>query len=177
MKKIRLSTVTASWAILLVLSAAFLLMGCLKSGDNPGNASGSQPAAKDFTLNDLAGGTVTLSSLKGKVVVLNFWATWCPPCKAEIPDFIEVFDEYKDENVMFLGISSEEAGVLRSFSGIYGINYPVLIDKSGNVFSEWKVTAIPQTFILNAGGEIVFESLGMVSKSQLVSAIDKALGQ
>jgi peroxiredoxin len=173
MKKNIRQTAAYFTAAAIVFSVIILFTGCIgNTGKNP-DASGSN--SPDFTLLDLEGNTVTLSSLKGNVVVINFWATWCPPCKAEIPDFIEVYDSYNGKGVEFLGISSEDITLLAGFAEDYGINYPVLIDETGVVFKAYGVQAIPQTFIVNQEGEVVFEQVGMMSKSQLIAAIESAL--
>ena len=128
----------------------------------------------DFTLIDLDGEEVSLSDFIGKTVVLNFWATWCPPCKAEIPDFIEVYDDYRDKGVQFIGVSNEDMPSLKQFALEFGINYPILIDIA-DVGGHWNVRAIPTTFILDGNGMILFKNVGMMTRPQLIQAIEEAI--
>lgn len=143
--------------------------------DEPiGEASASGGYENDFTLKDLDGNMVSISDFSGDIVVLNFWATWCPPCREEIPDFIAVRNAYEDSGVQFIGISNEDVSTLRDFVDDFGINYPILID-STNIGGEWGISGIPTTFILDGNGGIAYKNVGMMSKSQLESAIEDAL--
>jgi cytochrome c biogenesis protein CcmG/thiol:disulfide interchange protein DsbE len=131
----------------------------------------------DFTLLDLDENEVSLSDFQGKIVVLNFWATWCPPCREEIPDFIEVNDLYKDKNVQIIGVSIDtDMKALEDFVEEFGIDYPTwidgTIDKIGPV---WGVRAIPTTFFLNENGEVIFKNIGMMTKEQLIEILDEIL--
>jgi cytochrome c biogenesis protein CcmG/thiol:disulfide interchange protein DsbE len=128
----------------------------------------------DFTLKDLDGQEISISDFSGDIVVLNFWATWCPPCRAEIPDFIEVYSDYRDKGVQFIGVSSEDERTLRGFVNDFGINYPILVDTS-NIGGAWDIRAIPTTFILDRSGKILFKNVGMMTKSQLEAVIEDAL--
>ncbi len=138
--------------------------------DAGSNAAGYE---NDFTLIDLDGEEVSLSDFAGKIVMLNFWATWCPSCKAEIPDFIEVYDDYRDKGVQFIGVSDEDMPTLRQFVQEYGINYPILVDDAG-IGGHWGVRAIPTTFILGRDGTVLFKNVGMMTRLQLVQAIEDA---
>ena len=132
----------------------------------------------DFTLYDLDKNKVSMHDYAGKIVVLNFWATWCPPCKAEIPDFVAAWNTYKSKNIQFFGISDDDVNALADFAKQYKISYPTLIDGSSDrIMQSWGIDAIPHTFILDGSGEIVFGQLGMMSGDQLKNAIEDALNK
>ncbi len=152
---------------LLIASVIFIFLGCRVSGNV------SSPDV-DFTLDDLSGKEISLSDFKGKIVVLNFWATWCPPCIAEIPDFVEIFNEYRDKDVQFIGVSDEDISTLKSFAAYYDINYPILIDDK-NIMAVWGIRAIPTTFVFDRNGEIVFENVGRMTREQIRNVIEDVL--
>lgn len=122
--------------------------------------------APDFSLLDLDGNTVTLSDFEGKVVILNFWATWCPPCKAEIPGFIELNNEYKNKGFEMIGISLDPDGAkaVGRFLEKYKINYTLILGnmKVSSVYGG--IDAIPTSFIINRDGYIYKKYVGYRSK-------------
>ena len=147
-----------------------------ETAKDSGTTETEKAYANDFTLLDLEGNEVSLHDFEGKIVVLNFWATWCPPCRAEIPDFVDTYNAYKDKGVQFLGISDDDVKSLNDFIKEYKINYPTLIDGSKDtIMGKWGITAIPTTFVLNGSGEVFFNQVGMMSKDMLTKAIDAAL--
>lgn len=124
-----------------------------------GTTEGKLPPS--FTLPDLAGNEVTLADYAGKVVVLDLWATWCPPCRQEIPFLIELYEEHKDAGLVVVGIGLDDGGekVLRPFVEQNGMTYPVLVGNR-DVGQAYKLQGIPTTFILDRNGRIAAKHLG-----------------
>ncbi len=123
-------------------------------------------SAPDFTLSDLEGNPISLNKLKGKVVLLNFWGTWCGPCREEIPDFIKLAEKYKDNGLEIIGITltSGNAKKITAFANKWNINYTLLTDFKGNETQEVTslygkvtgrpITGIPTTFLIDRDGFI-----------------------
>ena len=128
----------------------------------------SDKTAPDFTLSDLSGKSISLSDLKGKVIFVNFWATWCPPCRQEIPDFIEFYTENKDKGVVILGVSVDKsANKVRDFVDEYKINYPVVM-ATNEMFKDYKPGRyIPTTIVIDTEGMIQGKKVGIMDKTTL----------
>jgi cytochrome c biogenesis protein CcmG/thiol:disulfide interchange protein DsbE len=127
--------------------------------------------APAFTLKDLAGKTITLDALRGKVVVLNFWATWCPPCRAEIPDFIEFYKENKTKGLEIVGVSvdTNTASQVPGFVQQNKIPYPVAMFTSKIIDNYGPIDAIPTTFVIDKTGRVRRVQVGMMDKETLAS--------
>jgi peroxiredoxin len=110
----------------------------------------------DFTLKDLKGEEVSLKRFRGKIVLLNFWATWCPPCRKEIPSMIKLYKRYNDKGLEIIGVNLDrmnKSGV-EKFSSEYNINFPILLDPTGKTATLYGITVLPATFILDQNGKI-----------------------
>jgi thiol-disulfide isomerase/thioredoxin len=161
------------------LAGALLLAtpGC-SSGTNPASTGAVEIGAEgkvvqllrdpvrvdDFSVTDLKGRTFTSAELRGKVVLVNFWATWCPPCRAEIPDLIKLQDKYRD-HLLVLGISQDEGPIeeVHRFAAEHNINYPIAMStpELENVFRG--VSALPTTFVIDREGKIMQRHVGMLN--------------
>lgn len=120
----------------------------------------------DFTLTDLEGKIWHLHDLQGKVVLVNFWATWCPPCRKEMPDLQALYDKYKDRGLVILAISDEDAGKVQPFIADRHISYPVMLDPGRKVNDLYQVEGIPKTFVYDRNGKMVAQSIDMRTKGQ-----------
>ena len=127
----------------------------------------AKPANMDFTMKDLDGKQVSLSSYKGKVVLLNFWATWCGPCKAEIPGFVEIQEKYKDKLVI-VGFSVDDtAEKAREYATQYKMNYPILLGEGREDVQDayGPIWGIPASFIISKDGKVCRKHLGIAPKA------------
>jgi len=117
--------------------------------------------AEDFTLKTLKGGTVSLKDYRGRLIFLNFWATWCGPCRAEMPSMQRLWEEFKEEDFVILAIDiQEESKLVSSFMNERGLSFPVLLDEKGKVARSYGIRGIPTTFFLNPEGEIIGKAVG-----------------
>ncbi|MFQ6083532.1 MAG: peroxiredoxin family protein [Candidatus Aminicenantia bacterium] len=128
-----------------------------------GQAEKTFAPAPDFTLPDITGKKISLSDYQGKIIILDFWATWCPPCRIEIPAFIELYNKYKQQGLVIIGISLDREGtkVLIPFIKKYGINYPILLGNKEVVKAYGGIRGIPTTFIIDQRGKIRNKHIGV----------------
>ena len=131
-----------------------------------GVSSGS--LAPDFEIELLNGGTLRLSELQGKVVVLNFWASWCPPCRAEMPAFQSISQEYEDQGVVFVGVAvSDTEEAAGAFMTQAGVTYPLGLDTTGEISKEYMVVSMPTTYFINREGEVARKLSGAANQGAL----------
>lgn len=137
---------------------------------------GQAPA---FTLQDIGGKQVSLSDFKGKVVILDFWATWCPPCRKEIPHFVELQDRYGAKGLVVIGVALDDertAGEVRAFSRRMGINYPILYGNREVMEAYGPIEAIPTTFVIDRDGRIRARFVGYQPGKVFEDAVRPLLG-
>jgi len=135
-------------------------------------------AAEEFTLKDVNGKDVSLSDYRGKWVIVNYWATWCPPCKEEIPELIQFHDEHKDDLAVVLGVDLEDIDVnsLREFVDDSMISYPVLIGEGSEYLSELgPVPGLPTTYMVSPEGHVVARQVGPVTAEALEKFIERKM--
>ena len=132
----------------------------------------------DFTLPLLTGENGTLSAYKGKVVILNFWATWCPPCRAEMPSMETLYQRFKDQGLEILAVDlGEKAATVRQFIRSNRYTFPVLLDESGRVGSLYGIEAVPTSYIIDRGGKIIATVAGSFQwdNPRVIAAFDALL--
>lgn len=163
-----------------LLTATLLVSSCSNSERvraTAPKAVGNRKPAPPFTLKDSEGKTVSLEDYKGKVVLLNFWATWCGPCKIEIPWFVAFEQKYKEKGFSVVGVSMDEEGwnTVKPFLAEEKINYRVLLgnDSVGTLYGG--VDSLPTTFVIDREGQIAATHIGLVSKSDYENEIVQLL--
>lgn len=182
------------YAAVLLLGVLFVMSGCSSEQNDP-PAERSEPLeqldpqsaqlypaqreakARDFEVTLINGETFRLSDHKGKVVMLNIWATWCAPCREEVPDFVELYDKYRDEGLEILGVSIDKQGesVVKPFMEKYEVNYPIVIDR-GEIMDKYGPTmGVPTTYIIGREGNLQYFAVGALTNEELEPRLKKLL--
>jgi len=161
------------WICTVLLLALVLASGCNKRLE-PATEGKTAP---DFTLKDLNGRPVQLSSLRGKVVLVNFWATWCPPCREEIPSMVRMNQAMQGKPFQLLAISIDEGGkdAVTAFFQKAGATLPALLDTDGAVARTYGTTGVPETFVIDTKGVIMKKVVGAMdwSSPQVLAALEE----
>ena len=172
------------WPLATVVVVTLMLAGCAGGGSDE-SAGGEEAVdifstetrvAPEFELPDLSGETVSLAETAGRVRLIDFWATWCPPCRDEIPMLNELQKTFGGEGLTILAISDERAEVVREFAEEVGMEYTNLID-SGEVSESYRVLGLPTAFLLDRDGRIVDSYMGPKSRKHLEEKIRELLAQ
>jgi peroxiredoxin len=152
------------------------------SSDNPGYRAAMAKLEEEdrtrqspeFTLRDMKGGEWALKDLRGKVVLVNFWATWCPPCRKEMPDMETLYQRFGPRGLVILGISDEEAGVVEKFLAEKKYTYPILLDPGRKVNELFQVDGIPKSFLYGRDGKLVTEAIDRRTEGQFLAILKLA---
>lgn len=166
---------------LITLTALGLVVACSHSIPADAvlvRASKDRKLAPDFALKDANGSSVKLSDYRGKVVLLNFWATWCGPCKVEIPWFIEFQQQYKDKGFEVLGVAMDDEGweAVKPYLSERKVNYRVLLGNDSVTQLYGGVDSLPTTFVIDKEGRIASAHVGLVAKNEYLGEIQSLLG-
>ena len=165
---------------ILAVATLLLTLVLVPLGDSDTSAQGGRltgRAAPALDLADLGGRRWTLSDGRGSVVWVNFWATWCPPCRTEMPMMQRLADAYGDR-LLILGIDfGEEPSAVRQFADRYGVSYPILLDPTLDTFYRWSPQfGLPRHYFIDAGGTVIREIAGELPPEQMVALLDELLG-
>ena len=162
-----------------ILTATLALAILLAIGVPALAVEGENVPAPDFAIKDLRGKALSLADYKGKVLVMNFWATWCGPCRAEIPDFIEVYKENKARGLEILGVSVDNMTPekLLTFVDKAGINYPVALADRTIVEDYEPGDYLPATIVVDGKGVIRYRQVGQLEKAALVKLFNELIGE
>jgi peroxiredoxin len=168
--------------VVVALVVALMLVFGLKMArhSSTGMATGNAQMngiAPDFTLQSLDGKTVRLSDFRGKPVVLNFWATWCGPCKIEMPWFVDLQKQYGPAGLQFLGVAMDDASTkdIAEFAESMKVNYPILVGKESVGDAYGGVQFLPETFYIDRNGKVVDKAFGLKGRGEIEDAIKKIL--
>jgi thiol-disulfide isomerase/thioredoxin len=152
----------------IIVSLLFGMYGCL------GYAPPRPKQLPDIQVKELSGKVVKLTSYQKKVLIINFWATWCGPCKEEIPEFNELYESYRKDNVMILGITKDSTEDVQEFLKDHTVRYPLIVeaDQAEDAFS---VSGYPMTYVYDAKGQLFTQAMGLKDKSFFEDAIKQLL--
>lgn len=165
---------------LVIVAIVWVASARMSTAQMPAAAETNRPAT-DFTLPKLGGDSLTLSQYRGKVVVLNFWGTWCEPCKAETPALEAAYSQLKNQNVEFIGINlrhQEAPGVqgdidVANFAKTYGVSYPIVFDTKGEISRQYQISPIPVSYFIDAQGNIRYVYVGTLTLTDTLELVKR----
>lgn len=138
-------------------------------------------AAPDFEIENLVGGNTTMADYKDKIVLLNFWATWCMPCRAEMPGMETLWKKYKEQGFVVVAVSVDEGsrGRIETFSRLLDLSFPILLDPESNVSDLYKVSNMPTSFLIDRDGKIISRIVGSDdwNSTEAIQLVEKLLSQ
>lgn len=150
------------------LALAALLLAACGGASAGGEGIGEGQRAPDFRLETLDGGQMSLRDQRGQVVLINFWATWCDPCRAEFPDIQAVYEARRDEGFTVLGVNSHETrGAIEPFIAAMRATYPILLDENGRVAKTYRPVGLPMSVLVDQEGIIQVRHVGLLTRAQL----------
>jgi cytochrome c-type biogenesis protein CcmF len=150
--------------------------------DPPPYSAGGRPLpgrpAPDFTVSLLGGSALALSDLRGQVAVVNFWATWCLSCEEELPELQALWEQYREQRVVLVGVALEaEKAVVQEMASRFGVTYPLGLDVGDRISAAYGITGVPETFVVDTQGRVAYVHVGPVSAEQLGTELDSLLGE
>ena len=147
---------------LVLLAVALVLLPAMAQAAAQGlTAVPARPLAPGFELRDPDGNIHRLSDYRGRVAIVNFWATWCPPCRAEMPSMERAWKQIESEGILMIGINvAEDLETVNAFTEEYPVTFPLLLDEDAKVSIEWPVRGMPTTFVVDTEGRIVYRAVG-----------------
>ncbi len=137
-------------------------------------AQDAKRQASNFTLPDLGGRQWTLEKLRGKVVLVNFWATWCPPCRREVPELESLQQQFGPRGLIILGVGDEKPDVLQAFASAHHVNYPILLDAGDQVHQQFEIRGIPNSILYDRAGRLVATAIDMRTDAEFRAMLAKA---
>ncbi len=157
----------------LLLALVFAVYSSLEKDPNAVKVGREAP---NFSLEQLNGSPITLADLRGKGVVLNFWGTWCEPCKAEMPALQKQYDAYKDKGLVIIGVNIGESPItIEPFLKQHGVNFPILLDRKSQITKLYRIGPIPTTFFIDAEGEVQEIFIGQMNEAMIADKVAKIM--
>jgi cytochrome c biogenesis protein CcmG, thiol:disulfide interchange protein DsbE len=138
----------------------------------------AQDFAPDFTLTDTSGQAINLRTLRGQVVLVNIWATWCPPCRAEMPMIEAAYQQYRDQGFTVLAVNlREDSRTVADYMTQAGLSFPALLDSTGDVSSMYRASVLPSSFFIDKAGVIRAVYRGPMARSVITGTVEQLLGE